>query len=155
VKAILLPPTKKQRKRFNPRAYPAYIRDCVEIDYSYKLTPEEQNWLASFNEAEYGCNPSYLEHITGKKVTPSEMRKVWRDLKRYERDTLGMRPRVDISVYLTQSHANTLWSESVINEFIDANQFDFEALFLENLKFLALVSKKSHSVKRKNYVKTK
>ncbi|GAC1606475.1 MAG: hypothetical protein NVS3B3_06690 [Aquirhabdus sp.] len=83
------------------------------------------------------------------------MRKVWRDLKRYERDTLGVRPRVDISLYFMQSQLSTLWSETVMNEFFDGKEAEFEAVALDNIKFLISTNKNWHSPKRKIYVKTK
>lgn len=58
------------------------------MDYSQKLSNFEQTWLASFNEAHYGSNPDHLDEITGIPIDQTHRRKVWRELKRYERDAM-------------------------------------------------------------------
>jgi len=59
----------------------------MQTDYIQKLSPKEKEWLAAFNEAHYGHNPDCLEKITDQKVTVHERRRLWRELKHYERRT--------------------------------------------------------------------
>lgn len=77
------------KKRYNPNSYPKSVRDRVSIDYTDKLNDYEQTWLASFNESEYGANPELLSEITGQPVTQKEKRRKWRQIKKYQRDTMS------------------------------------------------------------------
>ncbi len=109
------------KKRFNPKSYPLAVRDKVEIDYARKLSREEQNWLAAFNEAEYGSNPDCMEEITGRPATKEERRKAWRDIKRYERDALsGKHERRDGHLAATPTRPTYRPVENVMIEILDA-----------------------------------
>jgi hypothetical protein len=111
------------------------VRDRVEIDYAKRLTFEEQSWLASFNEAEYGSNPDCLQFITGKRVSVEEKRRLWREIKRYERDGFGPGPRINIDEYFLGLHLHSVSNEDVLIEAID-NELEIEMISLENVKFL-------------------
>lgn len=56
------------------------------MDYASKLTPKEQDWLAAFNEVEYGQNPEHLQELTGEAPTQDQRRKCYRDTQRYKRN---------------------------------------------------------------------
>lgn len=66
------------------------VRDRVQTDYADQLTPDEQSWLASFNETEYGSNPHHLRDITGEPTSIEDTRRYWREIKRYQRDYLSV-----------------------------------------------------------------
>lgn len=83
-------------KRYNPNSYPKAVRDRVEIDYASKLSDAEQTWLAAFNESEYGANPELLSEITGQPVTQAEKRRKWRQIKKYQRDTMSQPARLEV-----------------------------------------------------------
>lgn len=78
----------RKRRRRDPNRYPLSVRDRVEIDYARKLSEAQKEWLAAFNEAEYGANPAELRFITGRCVTRAQLRKAWREIQRYKRDLL-------------------------------------------------------------------
>lgn len=80
---------RKHRRRLNPLSYPKTVRDRVEIDYAQKLSPALRQWLAAFNEAEYGSNPSEMTFITEKYVRVVERRRLMREIKRYQRDMMS------------------------------------------------------------------
>ncbi len=88
----------RHKTRFNPLSYPKTVRDRVEIDYNAKLSPKDQEWLASFNESESGGKPVCQKDITGKRVSAAEKRRLWRETKRYQRDMISSGTRMDIDV---------------------------------------------------------
>lgn len=88
-RSIQMPNSKKPVLRRNPQRFPKAVREAVSVDYISKLTAEEREYLAAFNEAEFGGNAEALELITGKPVTQADKRKAWRNLKRKQRDALN------------------------------------------------------------------
>lgn len=123
--------------RFDPRSYAASIRDRVQIDYAGRLSVKEKEWLAAFNETEYGSNPDCLEYITGKKVSVEEKRKFYREIKRYQRDILTAGPRVDLSLCVVFLDGFMASNEDVLIEMIDEED-KLELAVLDSLKFSIL-----------------
>lgn len=109
-------------KRFNPESYPLTVRHRVEIDYANKLSQEEKRWLACFNEAEYGGNPKSLEYITGKPNSEQERKRMYREIKRYQRDLLTSGPGIDIEFFYWFQDTQTKSSEDGIIEMIDSER---------------------------------
>jgi hypothetical protein len=124
---------KSKKRRFNPLSYPKKIRDQVEIDYAKKLTKKEQEWLAAFNEAEFGANPDCLSEITGQPITVEQRRKAWAKTKRTQRNNLFYHGWLEIGVIKLKSAS----SENALIEWID-NEFAAEMIGLELLKLSIL-----------------
>lgn len=123
--------------RFNPRSFPVSVRDRVEIDYASQLNQEEKRWLAAFNEAEYGGNPNSLEYITGEAVSDEERKRMSREIKRYQRDSLTVAPRFITEVgetILKDLIEPKVSNEDAIIEMIDSER-SIERLVMESLMF--------------------
>lgn len=126
---------RKARRRLDPRSYPRSVRDRVEMDYAQKLSPEERQWLAAFNEAEYGGNPGCLQFITGKYVPVAERRRLMREIKRYQRDLLSTGLWMDVEYFKTRVHGDRdgLEMEELLIHQID-NGAQIERVLMEILK---------------------
>lgn len=101
----------------------------MEIDYVRKLSESDLQWLASFNEAEYGENPQCLEFITGQPTSQEDKRKAWREIQRYKRDTATCCGRVSGHGY----ESRQVSAEDGLNEWIDS-EFRIERKALRFLK---------------------
>ena len=107
------------KKRFYPRAYPAWARSTVFIDYASKLTSAQKTWLATFNESEYGGNPDLESEITKKPVTQKQRRKKWREQKRQSRDALSNTNTADLFEESTHAINASIYHEDVVIDLID------------------------------------
>lgn len=120
---------KPRRLRLNPQSYPKSVRDRVEVDYAHKLSGDQRQWLAAFNEAEYGSNPACLQIITGKYIKVEERRRLMREIKRYQRDILSAGLWIDVD-QLVERHYSI---EDLLIGAID-NSVKIERIFMEMLK---------------------
>lgn len=109
-----------KRKRLNPKSYPKAIQDLVSIDYVDQLTQAQKEWLAAFNEYEYGSNPDCLEELTGKAPTEDQKRESYRKQKKIQADALSNdKPRVDFEEYVAASESRVNDPEATENSIID------------------------------------
>ena len=142
------------KKRHNPSSYPKSVRELVQIDYAHKLNDAQQIWLAAFNEAEFGSNPEFLSELVGKKVTKAEKRKKWREIKRYQRDTMSQPCRLAVRDERSENYGQEIAGDDTsifYNQCL--NQEDVIIELLDNHAANQLLTKQTKERKKKN-VKT-
>lgn len=90
----------------HPKAFPVSVRGYLDADYIDKLSPEDQKWLAAFNEQHYGG--SFSRDPFG--VSPEERRACYRRKNAANRDAYsyasagGRLVADDVSAYGANEH---------------------------------------------------
>lgn len=103
-----MPLMSKTVPRSRASQFPRSRQWQVDIDYLNKLSPEDQEWMKTFLEAEYGGNGHLM--FAGDQ---EEQRRLWRQQKKQDRDAMT------IAMNVGEFSANTAVSANPEDALID------------------------------------